>query len=238
MARSPASDTSARTGRCACDRRPEYFTFILRPHFPHRTRPCNNAEPFARRAATLTGRARVRQQPPLGVQVLLPGHVSGMVLGDQDPPLRDRRLDLRDLHTPVGVDRLDRPVAPIRIRARVVRVGQDLMHSTVIRRLPTDPPLGDPPAREPLPSAASSATTADRSRNGPTARTPAGSRREPAHQRPAGSRHPHRAPSRSAAAAAARHGPPCSQARRATGSGSDATPPPTSCPSTPTATGR
>ena len=74
-----------------------------------------------------------------------------MVLGDQDPPLRDRRLDLRDLHTPLGVDRLDRPVAPIRIRARVVRVGQDLVHSTVIGRLPPDPPLGDPAAREPLP---------------------------------------------------------------------------------------
>jgi len=49
---------------------------------------------LARRAAALAGLDHVAAQPLAGGQIIVPGHIAGMVLGDADRPLLDRQLDL------------------------------------------------------------------------------------------------------------------------------------------------
>ena len=135
---------------CVRPRIPEYDTIILRPHFAAAQQPLQQRRPLTRCAATLAPRARVGAQSRLGLQVLLPGHIAGMVIGDAHPPLLDRHLDHRHLHDAVRADGLDLAAAPERVRAGIGRVGQHVVHRPVVGGDPPNPALADRAAREQL----------------------------------------------------------------------------------------
>ena len=103
---------------------------------------------LARGAAALPARrAPVRAQPLLVGEVALEGDVAGVVAFDAHVPLLARRaaLPLADhaaLHASLGA------LAPIRVRAREHRVGQDVVDRPVGRRRPPHLPVAGRPARQ------------------------------------------------------------------------------------------
>src|SRR5450755_2009804 len=56
---------------------------------------------LARGAATLAATDHVRSQPLAAGQVLIPGHIAGMVIEDADRPLLQRHLHGAATHPPV-----------------------------------------------------------------------------------------------------------------------------------------
>jgi len=98
-------------------------------------------------AALPARRTPVRAQPLLVGEIALEGDVAGMVVLDADVPLLARRaaLVLGDhavVHAPFGA------LAPVRIRAREHRVGEDVVDRLVGRRRPPHLAVAGRPARE------------------------------------------------------------------------------------------
>ena len=82
-----------------------------------------------------------------------------MVIGEADRPFLDRDINPADAHLAVLVDALDLPLAAVHERARISRVGQEVVNGAIARACPPDPSLPDRAARERLSSLFSSITT-------------------------------------------------------------------------------
>ena len=105
---------------------------------------------LARGAATLAAWSHICSQSLAGREVLIPGDIAGMVLGQADGPLLDREFDGPAAHPTVLVDCLLLARAPEHERARIGRVGEEVMNRRVGRRRPPHPSRPDRSTRDPL----------------------------------------------------------------------------------------
>ena len=71
-----------------------------------------------------------------------------MVLGQADRPLLQRHVDVTDLDAPFGVEALLAAFAAEHERARIRRVGQQVVHGAIAGPGPADAALPDRPARQ------------------------------------------------------------------------------------------
>ena len=105
---------------------------------------------LARGAAALAARSHVGSQSLAGREVLIPADIAGMVLGQADRPLLDRQLNGPPAHPSVLIDRLLLAGAAEHERARIGRVGEQVVHRRIGRRRPPHAPRADRPSRQPL----------------------------------------------------------------------------------------
>ena len=189
---------------------------------------------LARGAAALAARPHVRSQPLAGGQVLGPGHIAGMVLGQADGPLLDRQLDRSRPDLAVLVQALALAGAAEHERAGIGRVGQEVVHGAIAGARPAHAPLADRPPRQLL-------ALADQLADDLARRPEPAPEREHARDRVTdllvGRQHDPAVlvavePDRQRAGAA-RRARPCCAARRPAARGSGAARPRTSCPSGP-----
>jgi hypothetical protein len=102
-------------------------------------------------AAALPAWSHVVAQSFAGREVLIPGDISGMVIGQADGPLLDRQRHAATPELSVLVKLFALHRSPEHERAHIRRIGQKPVHRTIRRRCPTDAPLTGRPSRQRLP---------------------------------------------------------------------------------------
>jgi hypothetical protein len=105
---------------------------------------------FAGGAAALAARSHVARQPLAGLQILRPGDIARMVLGQADRPLVHRHLAIVDLQPSGLVEALLAALAAEHERACIRGVSQEVMHGSIARPCPPNPSVPDRPARQQL----------------------------------------------------------------------------------------
>jgi hypothetical protein len=118
------------------------------PAVPAAHESLEQATALAGGAAAFPGLNHVAAQPLARLEVLAPGHIAGMVLGNADGPLFDRQLDRAAPHAPVLVELLLLAGAAEHERAGIGRVGQEVVHRAIARADPPDPARADRSARQ------------------------------------------------------------------------------------------
>jgi len=120
------------------------------PAAPAADQPLQQRCALAGGAAALAARPHVLAQPRARAQVLRPGHIPGMVLGQADRPLLERQLDGLGPHPTVGVEAFLGAGAAEHKRARIGRVGEQVVHRPIAGPRPADASLADRPPGQPL----------------------------------------------------------------------------------------
>ena len=95
--------------------------------------PLQQRAALARGAAALPARSHVGPQSLAGGEVLLPGHIAGMVLGQADGPLLQRHLDGPRPDLARRVQPLLLAGAAEHERSRIGGVGEEVVHGRIVR---------------------------------------------------------------------------------------------------------
>src|SRR5215211_539010 len=118
------------------------------PALPAAHDALQQADALARGAAALAGLNHVAAQRLARGEVVVPADIAGMVLGDADGPLLDRQFHGPPARPPVVVQSLVGAGAAEHERARIDRVGEEVVDGAIARAGPAHPPLTDAPARQ------------------------------------------------------------------------------------------
>lgn len=105
---------------------------------------------FAGGAAALAARSGVGAQALSRGQIVVPGDVAGVVVGQAHAPLVDRQQLGPGAELAVGVDGLALAGATVDERAGVDRIGEQVVDSGEARRLPAHALLADGPSWQQL----------------------------------------------------------------------------------------
>ena len=99
-------------------------------------------------AASLPAGSHVRRQLRSRGEVLIPGDIAGMVLGQADGPLLDRQLDHLDPETTLSIKALLLARLAEHERSRIGGVDEEVVHRPIARARPPDPALPDRSPRQ------------------------------------------------------------------------------------------